>query len=334
VKVRLTQLDGSLPNLALAKLAAWHKEQGHEVVAARTVEPDLFDHPGMYDRVYGSAIFQFSAPRVERFRRAWPDAIIGGTGSDNTGTVEDLIGDGFGERYDFTAWPEFRASIGFTQRGCRLRCGFCVVPTKEGANRSVATIAEIWRGDGHPKQIHLLDNDFFGQPRDQWQARLAEIRDGGYKVCLNQGINVRLLNDEAAAALATIEYRDDDFQRRRLYTAWDNIGDEGIFFKGVDRLEEAGIPPKHLMAYMLIGYDPAETWDRIWYRFGRMVERGILPYPMNFDKAGRPDLRAFARWVITSLYRGVPWDQYEDRNKSPESVEAWHRHKSLVAVTV
>jgi hypothetical protein len=84
---------------------------------------------------------------------------------------------------------------------------------------------------------------------------------------------------------------------------------EEIFFTGIDRLERAGIPPKNVMAYMLVGYDPQETWDRIWHRFNRMVERGVKPYPMVFDRS-RKDLTAFQRWVVMGLYRIVPWDEY------------------------
>jgi hypothetical protein len=184
------------------------------------------------------------------------------------------------------------------------------VPAKEGKNRSVATIADIWRGESWPKHLHLLDNDFFGQPAEQWRARIAEIRDGGFKVCLSQGINVRLIDDEAAAALATIEYRNTKFNERKLYTAWDNIGDERIFFRGVDTLGRAGIPAKHLMAYMLVGFDPLETWPRIWHRFNRMIEIGIEPYPMVYNRS-RKDLTKFARWVATGLYRAVPFEEYD-----------------------
>ncbi|TAN59497.1 MAG: hypothetical protein EPN20_14955, partial [Magnetospirillum sp.] len=166
------------------------------------------------------------------------------------------------------------------------------------------------RGEGHARKLLLLDNDFFGQPKEQWQARIAEIRDGGFRACFSQGINIRLVDDAAAEALASVQYRDDGFQVRRLYTAWDNLGDERAFFRGVERLVKAGIPPKHLMAYMLIGFDPAETMDRILYRFGRMVEAGILPYPMVFDPA-RLDLKRFQRWAITGLYRAVPWTDYD-----------------------
>jgi len=131
---------------------------------------------------------------------------------------------------------------------------------------------------------------------------------------MSQGINVRLINDESAEALATIQYRNTKFDERKLYTAWDNIGDEKVFFKGVDTLERAGIPPKHLMAYMLVGFDKDETWERIWHRFNRMVERGIEPYPMVFDRS-RKDLTKFARWVATGLYRAVKFEDYDANMK-------------------
>lgn len=319
MRVRLTQIDGALPNLALMKLGAWHKAQGDEVVYSRHVnrradEPDT-------DAQYGSTLFDFSAERVARFRTAFPTAILGGTGVDRDGerTIENIVGDDFDE-LDYSGYPDFADSIGYTQRGCRLKCKFCVVPKKEGKPRSAGTIADIWRGPGHPKKLHILDNDFFGGP--EWKDRVEEIRRGGFRMCLSQGINVRLIHDEGAAALATLQYRDTKFKRRRLYTAWDNIGDERIFFKGVDTLARAGIPPTHLMAYMLIGYDQRETWERIWHRFNLMVARGIMPYPMVFDRSRR-DLRVFQRWVLMGLYRIIPWPEYDQPGKSPESVLAW-----------
>lgn len=313
--VRITQIDGALPNLALMRLASFHKDRGDDVRVTRQIDRDLFD-PN-YDRVYGSAIFDFSKDRVERFLRQFPEAVIGGTGSGNWDTVEDAIGQEW-SGVDYGGYPDFTESIGFTQRGCRLRCKFCVVPRKEGKPRSVSTINDIWRGDRHPKKVHLLDNDFFGQNESDWKARIAEIRDGNFRVCFGQGVNLRLLTDDQAEALASVQYRDTKFQRRRLYTAWDNLKDERIFFDGVDRLEKAGVPPTHLRTYMLVGFDPLETLDRLMHRFNRMVERGIEPYPMVFN-ANRKDLKAFQRWVVTGLYRAVPWESY---NGGPKTAAA------------
>lgn len=332
MNVRITQIDGKLPNLALMAISAYHRRRGDEINFTRDVERGLFEPK--YGIVYGSCIFAFARKRADRFKTAFPDAIVGGTGMESSPdvvtigprkkqlVVEDVIGEI--AALDYSLYPEFTGSIGFTQRGCRLRCGFCVVPWKEGKNVSVGTVNEIWRGPGHPKNIHLLDNDFFGQPRSEWEARLKELHDGKFRVCLNQGINVRLIDDDAAQALASMEYRDDQFQKRTLYTAWDNLKDEEIFFRGIDRLEKFGIPPKNVMAYMLIGYDPAETWDRIWRRFNLMVERGIRPYPMVYDRS-RTDLLSFQRWVLTGLYRIVKWDEYRRSTKSAESVAAYER---------
>lgn len=312
MRVRLTQIDGKLPNLALMKLADWHKARGDSVYFTRRLEVDLFEPH--YDRVYGSAIFAFSRDRLERFLSAWPNAIIGGTGTLSLHTIESVIGQQWKGR-DYSLYPRYQHSLGFTQRGCRLKCKFCVVPAKEGKPRSVNTIHDIWRAEPWPKKLHLLDNDFFGQPEDQWRARIAEIAEGGFKICLNQGINIRLINDNAAKALASIEYRDDQFQRRRLYTAWDNLKDETVFFRGLDKLERHGIPAEHVMAYMLVGFDPAETWERILHRFDRMVARGVLPYPMVFDNR-RKDLKQFQRWAVRGLYRAIPFEEYNSHHKA------------------
>lgn len=317
MKIRLTQIDGSLPNLALMKLAHWHKAQGHEVTVTRELGRSIFEPD--YDRVYGSAIFQFSVDRVRRFQQEWPSAIVGGTGTMTSQTVESMIGEQEYEHYDYAGWPDFKESIGFTQRGCRLKCKFCVVPQKEGKPKSVNTIQSIWRGGKYPKKLHILDNDFFGQPRAEWEARVEEMQ-AGFRVCLSQGINVRLIDSDAAKALASIQYRNTKFNKRCLYTAWDNLGDEKIFLSGVEKLAVAGVPPKHLMAYMLIGFDILETWERIWYRFNRMVALGIKPYPMVYDRS-RKDLVAFQRWVVTGLYRIVPWEEYRRQTKSLASME-------------
>jgi hypothetical protein len=313
-RVRLTQLDGKLPNLALMKLAHYHRDQGDEVYLEESPLQSMFEERP--DIAYASAIFTDSAEAAAAFKRAFPTGFVSGTGVDRAGgiTVEEMLGIDGGmdgatawpyEHYDYSIYPDFKASIGFTQRGCRLACGFCGVHGKEGKAHSVNAIEKIWRGGRWPKKLHLLDNDFFGVP--EWRDRIAEIRDGGFRVCLSQGINIRLINEEQARELATVEYRDTDFRERRLYTAWDNIGHEKIFFRGVDMLEACGIPPTQLMVYMLVNYDAAETWERRWYRFGKMVDRGIRPYVMVFNKAAAPaDIVCWQRWVNTGLSRHDP----------------------------
>jgi hypothetical protein len=323
MKIRITQLDGKLPNLALMKLSAWHRSQGDEVFWERGVSRQ-FDEPD-YDVVYGSAIFSTTAKAAALFRQQFPGAIIGGSGGDASLRVEDVVPSQFTE-LDYSGYPDFDGSIGYAMRGCRFKCGFCVVPKQEGKPRSNQTIAQIWRGPGFPKHLHLLDNDFFGNP--EWRAVVTAINEGGFKVCINQGINVRLIDDEQAQAIASMRVMDDQFKRKQIYTAWDNIGDERVFFAGVDRLEEAGVSPKSLMVYMLVGYDPRETWDRIWHRFNRMVERGVLPYPMVHDRFRQEKpkewrrLKQFQRWVVRNYYKMLPFEAYRSGLQMPDKRQA------------
>lgn len=333
--VRLTQLDGKLPNLALMKLSHWHKTQGDEVFFTRNASRGMFEE--QYDRVYGSAIFTFSQNVVERFKHQFPEAILGGTGVEDWRvgeyqTVEQFLNVPEYEHYDYSPYPNFPGSIGFTARGCRLKCGFCIVPVKEGKPKAINTVADIWRGEGHPKHLHLLDNDFFGQPREQWEARMKEVIDGGFRVCFNQGINVRLINAEIATQLKQIPYYGDDFKdgNRVLYTAWDNFKDEPIFMRGIGHLLGAGINPHHIMVYMLVGYDPTETWDRIFDRFNKMIELGLRPYPMVYNNE-RKDLKLFQKWVIRRYYEIVPWRDFVMEKSSTSLRALYDASKTLDA---
>ncbi len=303
--VRLTHLDGKLPNLALMKLSAWLKGRGDTVVFSKSASRELFE--GEYDLVLGSSIFAWSANARQTFMANFPRAILGGTGDmENLQTVEEFTGVE-SEEIDYSIYPYFRQSLGFTQRGCRLKCSFCVVPRKEGRIREASTINTIWRGEPYPKQIMLLDNDFFGQ--SAWRERAQEIIDGGFEVCLNQGINVRLIHAEGAAMLARMKYRDDQFKTKRIYTAWDNRKDEEIFLRGITLLLDAGIAPSHIMVYFLCGYWPGETIDDVMYRFTTMKALGLKPYPMVFDNT-RKELKRFQRWVIRRYHEFVKWEDY------------------------
>lgn len=306
MKALIFQLDGKLPNLACMRIAAHERARGADVELRRTGNPrrTLFDENP--ERVYGSLIFERSRPKGLQLQREFPGAIIGGTGWSTDSTLEE-----FGVTtidQDYSIYPEYRFSIGFTQRGCRLKCPFCVVPRKEGAVREEKSMAQIWRGEPFPRKCNLLDNDFFGQER--WRERIAEIRDGGYQVSFSQGINARFLTEETAEAIASIPYRDDDFKVRRIYTAWDNRKDEARLFAGLDLLAKHGVDPDDIMVYMLIGYWPGETVDDWLYRQSRLRQFGCRPYPMPFDRSNRMSVR-FQTWVVRRLdVAGVSWHDF------------------------
>ncbi len=197
------------------------------------------------------------------------------------------------------------------------------MPQKEGSVRSERTISEIWRGDLWPRELLLLDNDFFGQ--EKWRDRIAEIREGGFKVSFNQGINARFLTDEAAEAIASIDYRDDSMQTKRIYTAWDNRKDEERLMAGLNRLVKYGVKPDHIMVYMLIGYWPGETAEDRDYRRKRLREFGARPYPMPFART--PELVGFQRWCMGAYDKpskrhpsGIAWKDWKANGYRPENL--------------
>lgn len=308
MNVRITHLDGSLPNLALMRLAGYHRAMGHDITFTRSPYRDLFEPE--FDRVYGSTIFTRSKLVVDIFKSEFSGALVGGTGSGDPTTIEQVVGkvplENSAINYDI--YPKFKQSIGFTQRGCRLKCGFCVVPKKEGKNRGNMSVHEIWRGDPYPRELVLLDNDFFGQP--DWREKAKEIIDFNFKVNFNQGINVRLIHEEGAEYLSRMRYYDVRFKKRRLYTAWDNEKDEKHFFKGFNILLNAGISPSHIMVYMLVGYWPGETMESILYRFNKINDAGAMPYPMVYNNKDK-NLKRFQRWVCRRYYKFVPWEEYK-----------------------
>ncbi len=315
----LLHADGKLPNFALMRLATYFRSRGERVRLIRGLKRrDILDPiPGIGD-VFGSSIFDFAASTRAKLDDLWGHIVWGGTGVDLRSDLASLDAGVDWDQIapDYADYPEYTPSLGFLTRGCRLRCPFCVVPEKEGKPRIVADIARVYRGGHHPKRLVLLDNDAFTESlADFWERTTRELNDGGFKVCFSQGLNLRLITPDSARLVASLEYRDNEFQRRQLYTAWDNLRDEGIFRRGVETLRQAGVPHKELMVYMLVGYRPEETWDELMYRFNTLVGLGAKPYPMVYDRT-RKDLKAFKRWAITGLYRAVPFEKYDVRIKT------------------
>lgn len=316
MRVRLFQLDGKLPNLALMRLASYHRARG-DVVEFRKAEAPAQLEQGFWDEapelVYASAIFERSRPLAARVLQLYPEAIVGGSGWDIGSRLPPEVE---ACAPDYSDHPTFRQSIGFSQRGCRLRCPFCIVPRKEGPIRSDTAIENIWRGDPHPREIVLLDNDFFGQT--DWSDRIEEMRRGSFKVNFSQGINARLLTTETAAALASVDYRNVTMQRRQIYTAWDNAKDGKRLMRGLQLLVDAGIPPRDIMVYMLVGYWDGETHESRDYRRRELRDFGAVPYPMPFERT--PELVGYQRWVVGAYDKRIPWSEWQSANYRPEGL--------------
>jgi hypothetical protein len=108
-----------------------------------------------------------------------------------------------------------------------------------------------------------------------------------------------------------MKYYNSDFTARRLYTAYDNPNDEKIFHRGFNILMDAGIKPRHVMVYMLVGYWPNETIGDVMDRFNQIKSSGAMAYPMVYNDKDK-ELKKFQRWVIRRYDQYIPWEQYDN----------------------
>lgn len=355
MKVLLIQFDGKFPNIALMRISSHHKGLGDSVTLrhignVEAVRPlELLE----YDRIYGSLIFEWNRIVAKAVLAYRPDAIIGGSGWDEipnvvesglvyigarreNATVSLLENHGITTKEkDYSLYPTFTNSIGFTQRGCRKNCGFCKVPVIEPKMRQDDSIDAIWRGGSHSKNLILWDNDTFGAP--MWRETFKAIMDGGYRVSFNQGINARLMNEEQAEMFAATPCYSDDFKVRRWYTAWDNKDDEEVLFRGLGYLTKYGVKPDNIMVYVLIGYWPGETEESWLYRRRKLREYGVRPYPMPFRRpAHKRGCRCaecnqrrvhvgYQRYVLHAYDKWLPWEEFKEADCRPEKLNITER---------
>ena len=294
--IAIYDVDSKIPNLALMKISAHHKAMGDEVV------PYLSLFKKDYDKIYASKIFNFSdGSSLDENQMD-----IGGTGYAMLKTlpqeIEDLQPD-----YSFYNYPH---NIGFTQRGCRLRCSFCVVPQKEGKPKPYNTIDEIWQ-QRDSNFIMLLDNDFFGNP--EWKDRIEELKEYKLKVNFNQGLNIRNIKKEQAEALASVNFRNLHDTSKQVYFAWDDPRHEKLIHKGIKIVTDAGIKTWQMAFYILIGYHSTEEEDL--HRVEMIRSYGCDPYAMPYDKNDEYQ-KKFTRWVNhKAIFKSVAWADYKTGTK-------------------
>ena len=146
--VAIAQVDGKWPNLALAKLTAWHLRRGDLVELYSPLKNEL------YSVVYAAKVF-----------RDTPDnpylpegAIRGGSGYDLSVVLPPEVE---AVRPDWSLWPNWQHDVGYSTRGCVRRCPFCVVPRKEGPFRVTAEFGDLTSGRD---ELILLDGNVTAAP--------------------------------------------------------------------------------------------------------------------------------------------------------------------------
>lgn len=322
MKIGLIDYDGKIPNLALMKLSAYHKARGDEIYFGSI--------PNDCDKVYCSVLFSWNRDKALHLRRAYPNIEFGGTGYDiekklpaevdaltpdydlySTDEVYSRICRGIGTKAAKLKKAETirNMGIGFTSRGCVRNCAFCVVPRKEGKLRQASEIRDIMRPGSDV--ITLLDNNLTADPH--CLEKLAEIRDRGLTVDINQGIDVRLMTEEKAKALSEVKHL------RSLHYAWDLMEHEDAVMQGIEILSRY-VKKWRQMCFILVGFNT--TFEQDMYRFRRLTEIGVDPFVMIYNKQGTVQLKHFARWVNGRIYKSCKWDEYTPWLKAKHTLDS------------
>ena len=298
-KIGVYQVDGTnyqgiqFPNISLMKISAYHKSIGDTV---EWYEGHLF--ASQYDKIYASKIFKFSEmPQV-------PDnMIIGGTGIDFYNKLPAEIETA---PMDWELYPNTPFHYGFSMKGCRFKCSFCCVPTKEGRPYNYNTIDELLTNPSGKNNLMLLDNDFFGGAN--WQGNLERIIELKLKVCFVQGLNIRIISDRQAELLSKCNYRNSKFNQKYLTFAWDQYQDGKVVIRGIERCNKFGIPCKNMQFFVLIGFDTTTEQDQ--ERVETLRNLGCMPYIMPYNKKDKYQ-RAYARYVNhRAIFKSCTWKEY------------------------
>jgi hypothetical protein len=273
-------------NLALLKLAAWHRQRGDHV--------EWYQGPLMHDHVYASKVFTWSAEdpdlpsKTER----------GGTGYGLRNTLPDEI-EHMMPDYDFGGLDY---SMGFLTRGCIRNCPWCVVPAKEGQIRPHADITEfLLPGHNH---VRLMDNNFLALP-EYAAKQLEKIARMGVAVDFNQGLDARLIDSQMAARLASVRWT------RYLRMACDRVEQMPDVARAVKLLRAAGGRYREYWCYVLVGVDIEDALERV--EFLRAL--GVTPFAQPYrDQQGTPpswEQSRFARWVnLKPVFKTCSWAEF------------------------
>lgn len=304
MKIGLIDVDGhNFPNLALMRISAWHKAQGD------TVEWwwSDFEH---YDIVYMSKIFS-NAYTKDRPEPMNADRVIkGGTGYcislidgkevfDKTKNfaLPDEVEKMFP---DYSIYPQYDFAIAMTSRGCPNGCAFCHVAAKEGlCATKVANVSDFWNGQ---KRIEVLDPNITAcsEKRDLFR----QYRETKAAINFNQGLDIRLLDDEDINDLNAMRLRD-------IHFAWDNPKVDLT-----DKFRRYAAKTKHRphgsfgTVYVLTNFN--STIEEDLQRIYTLRGLGFDPDVRIYNKPHAPkEIRQLQRWCNNRIiFKSVP--RFED----------------------
>ena len=240
------------PNLALCKIAAWHKAKGDSVEWAT-----IFEH---YDILYMSKIFNFTPDDLTIYNA---DIVIkGGTGYDLASALPEEIDRTYPDYSLYSTIPD-DVAYGFLTRGCPNKCKWCVVPKKEGTIRPYMDVDEI--ATETRRKLVLMDNNILAAG-DYCTEQLTKIIDRGYYVDFNQALDARLVTDDYAKLLARVKWKE-----YRIRFGCDTMKQIEDCERAISLINGYGYKGEYFL-YTMIQGDLQRDYERIHYWWQRLQD--------------------------------------------------------------
>lgn len=295
-RILLIDADSTIPNLALMKISAYHKAMG-DIVGFNVEDPD---------KVYCSIIFKKNRHMADGLRFLYPNADIdiGGSGYDLKKTLPEYIES---MTPDYSIYPDNKSYYGFTSRGCIRHCPFCIVHDKEGGFRrifgDVDSALRSIMGNHELTEMTFLDNNILAD-RD-WFIELCNTLHSRFpkmKVDFNQGLDIRLIDDESAKALSKL----------RPITKWkfafDMMSYKDKVTKGIEILNRYIKVRSMVLFYVYVDGD-YQIPDAV-ARCRMLKENGATAYAMlNLDVEHTKRMKTFKRWTRPWLFWSCDFDE-------------------------
>lgn len=288
MKIGLIDVDGhNFPNLALMKIASYHKNLGDKVEWVNLAN---------YDRTYMSKVFTFSRDPQHGLSN-YGETIKGGTGYN----FNELPFDIDSCQPDYSIYPEFKDAYGFLTRGCPNHCSWCIVPKKEGNIRAYSDIEDFLQGR---KTAILMDNNILAHEHGLQQ--IEKIIRLKIKVDFNQGLDARIIaSDKSIAEMLTkVKWK------RYLRIACDTKAQIPIVKQALKNLNSFGFKNYRVFVYVLIKNIP-ESLQIIEF----LKQKGCSPFAQpyrNFENNFvDPEQKKLARWVNRKeIFKTVEYADY------------------------
>ena len=277
MRIGFVDVDGhNFPNLALMKLATYHKQREDEVEWAFPLLP--------YDRVYMAKVFTFTQDDITAYQT--DDIVRGGTGYDLQSKLPADVENCYP---DYSIYGITDTAYGYLTRGCPRGCRFCIVAEKEGKqSKKVANLENFWRGQ---KYIKLLDPNLLACP--DWKELMQELIDSKAWVDFTQGMDIRLMTAEKADMIRQCKVK-------MLHFAWDNPDDELTFEKLKEYRKAFSLPDEKCKVYVLSNFNSTHEQDL--ERVYRLRDIGYDPFVMVYEKWNAPkETRRLQRWCNNKI---------------------------------